>query len=75
MDETAYTFLMRLTRECSMNRRQFLGTTGALVSGPAAAAAQPVSGAVFDRAIVLDALSADQEWDAATFEGPRQSSR
>jgi membrane dipeptidase len=57
-----------------MNRREFLETTGALVLAPAtAAAAQVTPDAVFERAIVFDALSADQEWDAATFEAARAS--
>jgi membrane dipeptidase len=57
-----------------MNRREFLETTGALVLAPAtAAAAQATPATVFERAIVFDALSADQEWDAATFEAARAS--
>ncbi len=51
-----------------LNRREFLHTTIAL-----AAARGGQSDTTFDLAMVVDALSADQQWDAATFEAARTS--
>lgn len=67
-----------------MNRREFLQRAavatgvGPTVLGPGfsrAAAPQPSSAidSLFDRAIIFDALSADQDWDAATFEAAKAS--
>ena len=55
-----------------VNRREFLQATAAVMAaGTSPALARQTD--VFDRAIVFDALSADQEWDAATFEAAQVS--
>lgn len=55
-----------------VNRRQFLQATAVLVGGSTRVARAVQTGdAAFDRLVVFDALSADQEWDAATFEAAR----
>lgn len=54
-----------------MDRREFLAAT----AGAMAHAALPQENvdAIFERTIVFDALSADQDWDAATFEAAKVS--
>jgi membrane dipeptidase len=63
-----------------MKRREFLAAVAAVVGSPrrVAHAQQPATSpraveALFDRTIVFDALSADQTWDAATFEAAKIS--
>jgi membrane dipeptidase len=66
-----------------MNRREFLGAAvaGAAVLHARRELAQPGQPAMtaaevdasFDRALVFDALSADQEWDEATFAAAKES--
>ncbi|MGQ0736393.1 MAG: dipeptidase [Acidobacteriota bacterium] len=62
-----------------MNRRLFLQSAALTAAGvfgpraPGASSAQPSAEVdqLFDRAVVFDALSADQDWDAATFEAAK----
>ena len=54
-----------------MDRREFLAATAGAFAH--AALPQDTVDTIFDRAIVFDALSADQDWDAATFEAAKVS--
>jgi membrane dipeptidase len=65
-----------------LNRREFLGAAGAAaVLGVGRGWAQPRPSAIsaaevnalFDRSLVFDALSADQEWDDATFAAAKEA--
>ena len=69
----------------ALTRREFLGVaTGTVLASGRLAPARPrqapgpagqnsQADALFDRSVVFDALSADQEWDQATFEAVRVS--